>query len=230
MSKTQLVKTNDGSSTLYNCDLKEHYHSTFGALQESRHVFIKAGLDHLSAKLESINVLEVGLGTGLNALLTLLWANENERLVNYTGIEAYPVSMKTAEELNYPKILEVDKAAFLKLHLHEKESVRLSDQFNYKSIIGLIQETQLEEYFYDIVFFDAFSPETQPELWTEFLFEKLNKSMKPKGVLTTYSTKGIVKRALKSAGFSVEKLPGPPGKREILRAKKIKTYFTLKSV
>lgn len=221
MNTTQIVKTEDGSATLYNCDLKEHYHSTFGALQESRHVFIKTGLDHLSSELDSINVLEVGFGTGLNALLALLWTNKNEKLVNYTGIEAYPVSMKTAEELNYPKILEVDEATFLKMHSGGTESVNFSEHFIFELISGLIQETQLEESFYDLVFFDAFSPDTQPELWTELLFEKLNRSMKQGGILTTYSTKGIVKRALKSAGFSVEKLPGPPGKREILRAKKL---------
>lgn len=221
MNMTQIVKTEDGSVTLYNCDLKEHYHSTFGALQESRHVFIKTGLDHLSSELDSINVLEVGFGTGLNALLTLLWANKNEKLVNYTGIEAYPISMKTAEELNYPEILEADEDTFLKMHSCGTESVNLSEDFIFELVTGLIQETQLEESFYNLVFFDAFSPETQPELWTEFLFEKLNRSMKQDGILTTYSTKGIVKRALKSAGFSVEKLPGPPGKREILRAKKL---------
>lgn len=221
MNTTHIVKTKDGSSTLYNCELKEHYHSTFGAIQESRHVFIKTGLDHLSSKLETINVFEVGFGTGLNALLTLLWASKNEKQVNYVGIEAYPISLKTAEELDYPQLLNVDAELFIRMHSASHEKVPLSASFNFTLVIGLIQKIQLKESFYDIIFFDAFSPETQPELWTESLFKKLNKSLKKNGILTTYSTKGIVKRALKSAGLSIEKLPGPPGKREILRAIKV---------
>jgi tRNA U34 5-methylaminomethyl-2-thiouridine-forming methyltransferase MnmC len=221
MNSRQIVKTEDGSSTLYNSILKEHYHSTFGALQESRHVFIKAGLDHLQTKREPINILEVGFGTGLNALLALLWASENKRTINYTGVEAFPIAIEMAKKLNYPVLLNTGRGYFLKMHSSVAGEVALSECFNFNLKIGLIQEIELEDSFYDLVFFDAFSPDTQPELWTQQVFSKLNKAMKMNGYLTTYSTKGIVKRALKSAGFSIEKLPGPPGKREILRATKV---------
>ena len=221
MSALQIVNTEDGSSTLYNQDLKEHYHSTFGALQESKHVFIQTGLNYLSANLSSINVLEIGFGTGLNAVLTFLWAKKKKTLVTYTGVECFPVSMDTAKSLNYPNLLDVNTELFLKLHFSKDEEVFLSDYFVFKLLQKKIEDIQLPDCSFDLVFFDAFSPDTQPELWTDLVFSKMNKAMKMHGILTTYSTKGIVKRALKSTGFTIEKLPGPPGKREILRATKV---------
>ena len=220
MQNPKIIKTADGSHTLNHAGFSEHYHSTFGAIQESQHVFIKSGLDYLPTNLKKIDVLEIGFGTGLNALLTFLWANKNKTIVNYTGVEAYRIMVNLAEELNYPQLLKADAEIFLKMHLAQSEEIALSKYFNFNRITRLLQELQLRESVYDIVYFDAFSPDTQPELWTKTIFTKLNTAMKRGGVLTTYSTKGIVKRALKAAGFNIEKLPGPPGKREILRAVK----------
>lgn len=220
MLNPKIITTADGSHTLKHPDLPEHYHSTFGAIRESQHVFIKSGLESISSEIKLLNILEVGFGTGLNAFLTLLWANKNRVLVNYTGIEAFPISMKIAKELNYPLLLKADNAIFLKMHSVNDEVINLSEYFSIQQKIVSLLDIQFKDSSFDVVYFDAFSPDTQPELWTEAVFSKLYRALKKQSVLTTYSTKGIVKRAMKAVGFKIEKLPGPPGKREILRALK----------
>jgi tRNA U34 5-methylaminomethyl-2-thiouridine-forming methyltransferase MnmC len=220
MDEPKLILTGDGSHTLFNHDINEHYHSTYGAIQESKHVFIRAGLEYAGISIDSINLLEIGFGTGLNALVAMQWADEHKKTIEYTSLEAYPISKEIAENLNYTDLLNLDRATFFKMHFESAERTTLSEYFSIQLLIGRIQEITLQTAHFNVVFFDAFSPVVQPEMWTEDVLQKIAVSMKRGGVLTTYSTKGIVKRALKNVGFKIEKLPGPVGKREILRAAK----------
>lgn len=218
MEKKKLITTQDNSHTLYNPEIKEHYHSTFGAIQESEHVFIKSGLEAVGSGLNSINILEIGFGTGLNALLTFLWAEKHQKKICYFGLEAFPVSTDLVRQLNYPEKLEISKKVFLKLHQAGEEEMNVSEYFQLRKKISLIEDFELPLNYFDLVYFDAFSPDVQPGLWTVDVFRKIAKASKVGAILTTYSCKGVVKRALQTAGFEIEKLPGPPGKREILRA------------
>ncbi len=220
MNHREIIITEDGSNTLFNKAIGEHYHSTYGAIQESEHVFIQSGLDLFKDVKSQINIFEVGFGTGLNALLTYAWAEKNKAPIFYQSVELYPVSIEQAKKLNYPELLSIDQSVFLKMHQTGEEKVLLSEYFALQKNLISLQESRIPMNIFDLVFFDAFSPDAQPEMWTEEVFREIAKSMKRGGVLTTYSTKGIVKRALKSAGFQIEKLPGPPGKREILRGRK----------
>ena len=221
MSAYKIVTTRDNSHTLIHPRFNEHYHSVFGAIQESEHVFIQSGLAFLPHEKKTIHVLELGFGTGLNALLSYLWSLKNDVKICYTGLEAYPVPVSLAAKLNYHELVDVSLEVFMKMHSNKKASTSITEHFMLTRIKDRIEYFEPENSKYDVVFFDAFSPETQPELWTEVIFKKLYRSLKNGGVLTTYSTKGIVKRAMKSSGFIIEKLPGPPGKREILRAIKL---------
>lgn len=214
------VLTSDNSHTFFDKRTGEHYHSTFGAIQESEHIFIKAGLDYKSQKSTEVNILEVGFGTGLNALLTYKYSKDNFLNINYFAIEAYPIEQNEAEILNYPAILNMGKEDFQKMHKKTEETIKIGERFIIQKQFDKLELVEFAKKQFDIVYFDAFSPEAQPELWTENIFKMIFDSMKINGVLTTYSCKGIVKRALKSAGFQIEKLPGPPGKREFLRAEK----------
>ncbi len=219
-SSNKVVVSSDGSSTLFSSRFGEHYHSTFGAVQESKHIFIEAGLVPLANENSVLNIFEVGFGTGLNALLTLQYAFKNNLKVNYVAVEAFPVDALTVTGLNYPELLNIDTAVFEAMHKVSVTAVAITPFFSLKVIKGTLQETDLERHLFDLVYFDAFSPETQPEMWQASCFSKIYAAMNIGGVLTTYSCKGIVKRALKAAGFSIKKLPGPPGKREFLRAHK----------
>ncbi len=205
--------------TLFSLMAGEHYHSTFGAIQESAHIFIRAGLDPFIGKKETIHIFEMGFGTGLNALLTYLRSEDTGQKIYYYGLEAFPVSMETVKELNYAELLNTDMDLFLKLHKSDS-SATISPGFFFEKKINTLEKSILPSDTFDVVYFDAFSPEAQPGLWTSEIFEKIFRAMKTGGVLTTYSCKGTVKRALKAAGFQLEKLPGPPGKREFLRATK----------
>ncbi len=218
MADVKPFLTEDGSYTLFHPDIDEHYHSTFGAIQESRHVFIESGLGNLKKNLNQINILEVGFGTGLNALLALKWSKEKRIKIEYTSIEPYPISLKMAHHLNFPDILDIDWQVFLNLHTESTDNLEIIPQFFLRKLFAPLQDCKLQQHHFDVVFFDAFSPDAQPEMWTEDIFSKIADAVKPGGILTTYSSKGIVKRALKASGFDVEKLPGPPGKREIVRA------------
>ncbi len=222
-----LVKTADGSHSIYVEQLGEHYHSIYGAIQESKHVFIEAGLKHLLAipnKYE-LSILEIGFGTGLNALLSLIESEKLAKKIKYTSVEAFPLENKLVNKLNYVDLLSTttnSEESFLQIafdHLHncewEKE-IPISENFILKKIENTLQEIRFEKKF-DLIYFDAFGPRVQPEMWTEELFTKLFFATKPQGCLVTYCAKGEVKRALKKVGFSVETLPGPPRKREMVR-------------
>ena len=219
----KLIVTADGSHTLFIEELNEYYHSTFGAIQESMHIFIEAGLKFQLNKFQEINLLEIGFGTGLNALLSYDHSFRNKLNINYWAIEPFPVNSKFIRKLNYGKTLQNKSLSDLFIQLHDAEwntNLVLSDRFNFRKLKNEVQNTQLPENYFNLVYFDAFAPDVQPELWTEGVFKKIYNSMTEDAVLVTYSVKGDVKRAMKSAGFKIEKLPGPIGKREFLRAKK----------
>jgi len=217
--QTELKLTEDGSHTLFVAEIDECYHSTHGAIQESRHIFIEAGLKQCPKR--EIRVLEIGFGTGLNAFLTLLEAERSEKLIYYTTLENYPVEFETALLLNYPEELEPGKRpVFEKMHSVEwNKEILVTPYFMLNKIEADFTEFVFKDNF-DVVYFDAFSPEKQPEMWNEALFEKIYAHCNSGAVLTTYCAKGIVRRAMQGAGFLVERLPGPPGKREILRGSK----------
>ena len=216
----EILITSDGSHTLFVPEIDECYHSTHGAIQESRHIFIEAGLNHCS-KLE-INILEIGFGTGLNAFLAFLEAEKNGLKIRYTTLEKYPVTSEKSDLLNYPSIIVPSKQnIFEKMHKCKwNESIKLTDFFQLEKIKCDFAHFEHNSN-YDLVFFDAFSPEKQPEMWTQEQFQKIYAHCNSGAILTTYCAKGIVRRALQNAGFEVERLPGPPGKREILRGLKI---------
>lgn len=213
----KIIKTADGSSSLYIPELDEHYHSIHGAVQESNHVFIEAGFKSLTK--QKITVFEMGYGTGLNFLLTLI--NSGDKAIDYYGIEAYPLEQSLVEQLNYAKVLQLDdesQKAFGKFHNIKRagEITELFKVFKYNcKLVDFIPACN-----FDLIYFDAFAPEVQPDLWEEHIFQKMFDMLNPGGVLTTYCAKGKVRRAMQSCGFVVDRLPGPPGKREILRAKK----------
>lgn len=220
MKNYELIITSDGSHSLFVPEIDESYHSTKGAIQESRHIFIEAGLKHCTKP--DINVLEIGFGTGLNALLTYFEAKKKELKIRYTALEKFPLKPETAALLNYPEIIDNEAFSVFK-HLHSchwEKSMKLSSYFELEKIECDFTNYQLQKE-YDLVFFDAFSPEKQPEMWTESQFEKIYNHCRKDAILTTYCAKGIVRRALQNVGFRVERLPGPPGKREILRAVKV---------
>jgi tRNA U34 5-methylaminomethyl-2-thiouridine-forming methyltransferase MnmC len=215
--------TADGSDTFFMPEFNEYYHSHHGAIQEAKHVFIKNGLQHLS-KRKSINILEVGLGTALNALLTVIEAHELQIKINYLGLEAFPLSNEQLEELNYSKLIDDKNSGsfFEKIKQVEWGSKsKISDFFEIEKVHNTLQEIKLKFNHFDLIYYDAFGPRAQEEMWHLDLFEKLYNSLKTNGVFVTYCAKGQVKRDLKSLGFQLESLPGPPGKREMIRATKI---------
>lgn len=215
-----LEPTADGSNTLFVPELDEHYHSVKGALTESQHIFIQMGLNHSQA--ESPHVLEIGFGTGLNAFLTLLEAEKQQRKVCFTSIERYPLKEDIVRKLGYPEIIAPEKSEkFYALHTAPwNQFVEISPCFTLHKIEGDFTHFDFQSH-YDVVYFDAFAPEKQPKMWSQPLFNRLYQQMNPGGILTTYCAKGVVRRMLQAAGFTVERLPGPPGgKREILRASK----------
>lgn len=212
----KLIITEDGSHTLYNSEQQEGYHSIHGALTESNHIFIKNGLETLERP--SIKILEMGFGTGLNAYLSCLYATQRNLPIYYTALEKYPLPFDVFSKLNYPDLLKEDKALFLKLHttsFHNDHSI--NDQFRLIKVQTDLLNYQTDQNF-DLVYFDAFNPDLQPELWTNDVFKKLYNCMSNHSILITYSAKGRVKRALKQAGFQIIPLNGPPGKREITKA------------
>jgi tRNA U34 5-methylaminomethyl-2-thiouridine-forming methyltransferase MnmC len=217
----ELIITGDGSHTLYVPGLNEHYHSTFGAINESRHVFIEAGFVRTSGSFQELNVLEIGFGTGLNGLLTWMEAEKIPKKVSYIALEPYPLSQDVWSALNYPDCFCTFSYRKIYNRLHEADWERYEQISPFFSILKI--RSRLEDYHpepgnFHLVYFDAFGPDVQPELWTGENFRKIYLSLKKGGILVTYSAKGSVRRALKSAGFQVEKIPGPPGKREITRA------------
>ncbi len=219
----EIVFTADGSHTVSIPEMNVTYHSVHGAIQESKHVFIEAGLKYASGRFTRpgvLRILEVGLGTGLNALLTLIEAENNQYPIHYTAIEPFPLSAEEIASLNYCEQLNRNdlQYTFIKLHMCEWEKdIVLTSYFTiHKTNQSLLQFVTTERY--DLVYFDAFAPGAQPELWTKEIFKTLYQLLSPGGVLVTYCSKGDVRRAMQDAGFSIEKLAGPPGKREMIRA------------
>ncbi len=222
MDRARIVETEDGSHTVISPQFGEAYHSKYGAIQESRHVFLQAGLHPLLHKKEEIAILEIGFGTGLNALLTWLGTKEQPVNVHYDALEAYPIPKETVENLNYPDILDVEINIWNKLHSFSWGSaILLADNFRLVKHRVLFQKFRSAR-LYDLIYFDAFAPEAQPELWDIPMMRSMYNCLHFDGVLVTYCAKGYVKRNLKSVGFTVESIPGPPGKREMTRAIKMK--------
>ncbi|MHA7943297.1 tRNA (5-methylaminomethyl-2-thiouridine)(34)-methyltransferase MnmD [Formosa sp. 3Alg 14/1] len=221
----KIITTADGSSTIYLPDLDETYHSRHGAIQEALHVFITSGLDYWSDKYpekQELSVLEIGFGTGLNAFLTCLHAESLHCKIKYTGVEAYPVTSEHLQHINYSKeiLSGTQESVFNTLH-----DVSWEVMHDITSKFSLLKQEKTfnditDEALYDLVFFDAFGPRVQPELWGEAVFKIMYKALKPGGVLVTYSAQGNARRAMQTVGFLVDRIPGPPGKREMLRANK----------
>ena len=219
--KRELRVTSDGSRTLFVASLDEHYHSIHGAFTESLHVFVNAGLKQMNT--DEISILEIGFGTGLNALVTLAAVRESGKKIQYTGVEAYPVHAEEWNALEYTCIEELVsfKKDFHRIHECPWESIQqITANFSLIKQQKKFAEIDDEEK-YDLVYFDAFAPSAQPDLWTVEIFNRMYRSLKPSGLLVTYCAKGQVKRNMKAAGFAVERLPGPPGKREMTRAIKL---------
>lgn len=226
--KRDIIITADGSTTIQIPEWNEQYHSKHGAIQEAYHVFIKHGLQYYTqllqnqSKQQEINILEIGFGTGLNAFITVIEAQKLKQKINYSGVEAYPISKAEIQALNYSKTLKVEKGDKLFQKLHNT-TWEIAHKINSSFIL-----TKQQQFFseindvntYNIIYFDAFGARVQPELWTETIFKIMYNALKPKGILVTYSAKGSVRRAMQTVGFTVERLPGPPGKREMLRATK----------
>lgn len=213
----EIQTTADGSSTLYRPDMDEHYHSTNGAVTEASHVYIQTGLYALP--IQPISVLEIGFGTGLNAILTWLEAEKNKQHIRYTTVERFPLSNSITQQLNYQLPAEA-APKFEQLHACEwNKAVALSPYFTLQKLHTDLTTQQWQETF-DVIYFDAFAPDKQPEMWTEEIFKRIYQKTNPGGVLVTYCAKGVIRRMLQSVGFTTERLPGPPGKREMLRAGK----------
>ena len=217
MLKPELIITEDGSHTLYVKELDEHYHSHHGAVTESRHVFIEAGLKAVRG--DHINIFEMGFGTGLNAFLSLVDSQGSGKTIHYTGLDKYPLETGVLESLNYASLFtEIERKFFHHIHnIPWNKSIKINDEFTLEKKKGDIASLDIIDQ-YNLVFFDAFSPGKQPELWTTEIFTRIYRSMLPGSILTTYSSKGQVRRNLTEAGFRVEKLTGPPGKRDMTRA------------
>jgi tRNA U34 5-methylaminomethyl-2-thiouridine-forming methyltransferase MnmC len=216
----KIILTADGSSTIHLPEWDENYHSKHGAIQEAKHVFIKSGLSLFSEQKTSI--LEIGFGTGLNSFITFLEAPKRNLIIDYVGVEAYPVAAAEIEKLNYVSELNAEEFTKVFSEMHaQKWDVKnsLSSNFSLTKRKQFFHEIKDENRF-DLIYFDAFGARVQPELWTEEIFEAMYKSLKNGGVLVTYCAKGSVRRAMLKVGFSIEKLAGPPGKREMLRATK----------
>lgn len=222
--KREIIETADGSNTIYLPELNEHYHSKHGAIQEAQHVFIKMGLLELISRTNpsNISILEIGFGTGLNALVTWKEIQNKNISVNYTGVEAYPVLGDEIANLNFPEELsEINgRSFFTALHAGNWEVPhKLSENFTLTKQKKFFHEID-DKLQYDLIYFDAFGARVQPDLWTVDIFRKMFESLIHGGILVTYAAKGSVRRAMLEVGFLVERLPGPPGKREMLRATK----------
>ena len=216
----EIITTADGSKTIRIKDWDEQYHSKHGAIQEAYHVFIKHGLDLFQKR--DLHILEIGFGTGLNALITILEASRSNKKITYYGVEAYPVSSGELAQLNYISELNAPdfQSHFEKMHSAPWETeVTLSDGFLLYKNQCKFTEISYKDCM-DLIYFDAFGARVQPDLWTGDMFAIMFKALNKGGVLVTYAAKGSVRRAMQSVGFKVERLPGPPGKREMLRARK----------
>jgi len=221
--KRSIITTSDGSKTIQIEDWDEQYHSIHGAIQESQHVFLKTGLHHFlnSHKPTAVHILEIGFGTGLNAFVTALEAPTQGVKIHYEGVEAYPVLSEELSQLNYASLIDPNQQAIFDA-LHEftwEELHSVTSHFSLKKRQQFFTDIKDENAF-DLIYFDAFGARVQPDLWTESIFRIMFNALKNNGVLVTYAAKGSVRRAMQAVGFVVERLEGPPGKREMLRATK----------
>jgi tRNA U34 5-methylaminomethyl-2-thiouridine-forming methyltransferase MnmC len=217
--KRHIITTKDGSKTIHIPEWNEQYHSTHGAIQEARHVYLQMGFYYFLAqnKNTDVAILEMGFGTGLNALLTMLEAQKNKVQVSYTAIEAFPVEETVYKQLNYAEQVCISSSTFIELHKSNwEETIAISPYFKLTKQNMFFEDIRETDQ-YNIIYFDAFGARVQPELWTAAIFKKMYLALKPNGILVTYAAKGSVRRAMQQVGFLVERLPGPPGKREMLR-------------
>ena len=216
--KREIIQTHDGSTTIHLPEWDECYHSKHGAIQEAEHVFIKNGLALFPNA--DVSILEIGFGTGLNAFITFLESAKKNQTINYVGVEAYPVSATEVVAMNYVAALDAEmyRSVFEMMHATSWE--------HKSSLAPHFEITKRNQFFeqindvntFDLIYFDAFGYRVQPDLWSTAIFEKMYKALKNEGVLVTYAARGVVKRSMIEVGFTVEKLAGPPGKREMFRA------------
>lgn len=217
----KIITTNDGSKTIFIPEWNENYHSKHGALQEALHVFIKSGLQESDS--DHVRVLEIGYGSGLNAILTYIEALKNNQTIEYTGLEAFPISIEEFDALDYGTLTEISLAnETLRKFFNATwgEVVEVEPSFSLRKIKVKLEHFNPKESKYDLIYFDAFGPRVQPEMWTKDILSKMYETLDQNGVFVTYCAKGQVRRDLESLGFLVEKIAGPPGKREMLRARK----------
>ena len=219
--KRRIIQTSDGSTTIQIEDWDECYHSKHGAIQEAKHVFIKNGLALFPS--QNISILEIGFGTGLNAFITFLEAKKLHQKIQYVGVEAYPVSVTELQGMNYVEELEAleYESVFEKMHRDDwEQSIVIDEDFCLTKRQQFFEAIDDVEQF-DLIYFDAFGYRVQPDLWSTAIFQKMYTALKNNGILVTYAARGVVKRSMIEVGFKVEKLAGPPGKREMFRATKL---------
>jgi tRNA U34 5-methylaminomethyl-2-thiouridine-forming methyltransferase MnmC len=217
-----IFETQDGSHSIFSDTYQVSYHSKYGAIQETEHVFINAGLRLKAVEQSEISILGIGMGTGLNVFMTYLEAQKRALSIDYTAVEAFPITMEEAKQLNYAEQLKRAETAeiFLKIHESNWEApFSLDEDFRLTKVQKKFEDLNFQNQF-DIIYFDAFAPSYQPELWTIELLQIMYNALKANGVLVTYCAQGQFKRNLKAIGFAVEPIPGPPGKREMTRANK----------
>ncbi len=218
--KREILHTLDGSTTIHLSDWNESYHSKHGAIQEAYHVFIKNGLSLFQEK--PISILEIGFGTALNAFITYLESRKSNQTIDYVGVEAYPISAEEVLQMNYVSELNAEKERTFFELMHQsnwEKKNEISPSFTLTKRKQFFDQIS-DENQYDLIYFDAFGYRVQPELWSTEIFGKMYKALKVNGVLVTYAARGVVKRSMIEVGFTVEKLAGPPGKREMFRATK----------
>ena len=212
--------TEDGSTTIHLPEWNENYHSKHGAIQEAKHVFIKNGLSLFENK--NVSILEIGFGTGLNAFITFLEAKKTNQTIDYVGVEAYPIAAEEVLQMNYVSALKAEPQSGIFKKMHEsdwEEKIILDNNFSLTKRKQFFDEINDENSF-DLIYFDAFGYRVQPELWSTEILQKMHNSLKGNSYLVTYAARGVVKRSMIEVGFKVEKLEGPPGKREMFRAYK----------
>lgn len=218
--RREIIQTADGSTTIHLPDWDENYHSKHGAIQEAKHVFIKNGLSLFGGN--PVSILEIGFGTGLNAFITFVEAAKSGQTIDYTGVEAYPILPEEVVRMNYVSELQAEnyQSVFDKMHQSYWETkTEISENFDLTKRRQFFHEINDVEKF-DLIYFDAFGFRVQPELWSSEIFQKMYDSLKPNGILVTYAARTLIKNNMLQAGFWVEKLAGPPGKREMMRAVK----------
>lgn len=219
MKKIEIRQTADGSNTLYLPDLNETYHSSHGAVQEAMHVFIQHGLMFLGQEKKTISVFEMGFGTGLNALLTAQWAQNQQRMIEYIGVELHPIRAEIWEQMDYVQEKSANQLYGEIMSAEWGTNQKITPYFHLKKIEQDIHQLKVNEQV-DLIYFDAFGPRAQAEMWDMPVLTKMHALLKPGGIFVTYCAQGQMKRNLRSLGFQLESLPGPPGKREMTKATK----------